>query len=926
MPEKPSYHELEKRVQELEQEVAEFRRAENERKDAEKQLIQSENRFRSILEDISNIAVQGYDEARRVTFWNQASEQVYGYTRQEALGRKLEDLIIPPWMQDEVKRLHQRWIAQGEAIPDSELELMDKDGNPVPVFSSHTLQETINGKELFCLDVDLTPVKQIEQALKESEAKFRSVVEHAQESIVVLLDGNILFSNPKTREILGCSAKELAERSFLDFIHPDDRDWLFEQYLKKIAGETVPIDQQYRVLDEVGRTRWVQSRSKLIEWEHRPALLTSLFDVTEMKHTEQQLQEREKQFRQIFEGSRDGFVMVNTAQHIINANPAFCEMLGYSLAELRAMDSFYHITPECWQQWEEEEIWQKRLLQQGYSGIYEKEYIRRDGTVFPVELQSYAVFDAEGAVLYLWGVARDITERRKAEEALRESEGRLQGIVQASPDPLVVYDAAGRTQYVNPAFTDVFGWTLEELLGDRIPFIPEDCVLETSATFEAMIRSGKTGQMQTKRLTKQGDPIDVLISAAPIPGPEGKSPGLVVNLTDMREQRELESRFQQAQKMESVGRLAGGVAHDFNNMLGAISGHAELALMQTDISNPVYTDLQEIVKAAQRSADLTRQLLAFARRQPAEPKVLDLNAAVSGMLKMLRRLIGEEIELVWKPGEEVWKIRMDPAQVDQILANLCVNARDAIPGVGTIVMETRNVILDESYCLGHPGFQPGQYAMLSVSDTGTGMDREVLDKIFEPFFTTKKMGEGTGLGLATVYGIVKQNSAFINAYSEPGQGTTFTIYFPGHNQAVDTQEKTDGPAPRSGTETVLVVEDDPSILAVSREVLEQSGYTVLAAHSPSAAFQLAEDQPGPIHLLLTDVVLSEMNGKVLWGELKQSNPDLKVLYMSGYTPDVIMHRGILEKDVNFIQKPFSINALTEKVRQVLDTGQPDLKR
>ncbi len=918
MPEKPSYHELKKRVQELEQEIAELRRAEDERKQAEKQLIQSENRFRSILEDISNIAVQGYDEARRVTFWNQASEQVYGYTRQEALGRKLEDLIIPPWMQDEVKRLHQRWITHGEAIPDSELELMDKDGNPVPVFSSHTLQETINGKELFCLDVDLTPVKHIEQALKESEEKFRSVVEHAQESIVVLLEGKIIFSNPKTREILGCSAKELAERSFLDFIHPDDRDWLFEQYLKKIAGETLPIDQQYRILDVVGRTRWVQSRSKLIQWEHRPALLTSLFDVTEMKHTEQQLQEREKQFREIFEGSRDGFVMVNTDQHIINANPAFCKMLGYTFDELLEIENFYQITPKRWQPWEEKEIWRKHLLQKGYSGIYEKEYIRRDGKVIPVELQSYAVFDAEGTVLYLWGVARDITERRKAEEALRESEGRLQGIFQASPDPLVVYDAAGCTQYVNPAFTDVFGWTLEELLGDRIPFIPEDCVMETSATFEAMIRSGKTGQMQTKRLTKHGGSIEVLISAAMIPGPEGEPAGLVVNLTDMREQRELESRFQQAQKMESVGRLAGGVAHDFNNMLGAISGHAELALIQTDKSNPVYTDLQEIVKAARRSADLTRQLLAFARRQPAEPKVLDLNAAVSGMLKMLQRLIGEEIELVWKPGEEVWKIRMDPAQVDQILANLCVNARDAIPGVGTIVMETRNVILDESYCLGHPGFQPGQYAMLSVSDTGTGMDREVLDKIFEPFFTTKKMGEGTGLGLATVYGIVKQNSAFINAYSEPGQGTTFTIYFPGLNQDLDARHQPDAVAPGRGSEIVLMVEDDASILSVSRQMLEKFGYSVLTALTPSEALQQAKHQSEPIQLLLTDVVLSEMNGKELGERLKQSSPDLKILYMSGYSPDVIMHRGILEKDVNFIQKPFSLNDLAGKVREVLD--------
>ncbi len=385
-----------------------------------------------------------------------------------------------------------------------------------------------------------------------------------------------------------------------------------------------------------------------------------------------------------------------------------------------------------------------------------------------------------------------------------------------------------------------------------------------------------------------------------------------------RERLVLQSQLMQAQKMESVGRLAGGVAHDFNNMLGVILGHVEMAQDQVDPADPLFEDLTEIRKAAQRSADLTRQLLTFARKQTISPRILDLNETVEGLLKMLRRLIGEDIDLVWRPGNGLWPVKIDPSQVDQILANLTVNARDAIAGLGKISIETDNALLDEEYCADHVGIIPGSYVMLSISDDGCGMDKKVQEHIFEPFFTTKGVGQGTGLGLATTYGIVKQNEGFIYVYSESGQGATFRIYLPRHGSKASPPErqKTTEMVPQ-GQETILLVEDEPSILHLGKRMLEKLGYRVIAAATPGEALRLAELNSGGIHLLLTDVIMPEMNGRDLARRLLSYYPDLKRLFMSGYTANVIAHHGVLDEGVHFIQKPFSKTELSLKVREAL---------
>ena len=408
------------------------------------------------------------------------------------------------------------------------------------------------------------------------------------------------------------------------------------------------------------------------------------------------------------------------------------------------------------------------------------------------------------------------------------------------------------------------------------------------------------------------------VANSPIVHEDGSISKLTI-FKDITDLMLMEEQYRQAQKMESVGRLAGGVAHDFNNALSVIMSTTELVIDDVAPTGQLREDLDEILMAGKRAADITRQLLAFARKQTISPKVLDLNENVESMLKMLRRLIGEDIELAWRPRSTQWSVKMDPSQIDQILANLCVNARDAIEGVGEISIKTIAITLDDTYCAGHKGFVPGEFVLLTVSDNGCGMNKEILDNIFEPFFTTKDVGKGTGLGLSTVYGIVKQNNGFINVYSEPDIGTTIQIYLPRHGakaekiHAENTEE-----IPTSQGETVLVVEDDPSILKIMQKILKGLGYKVLTSTTPEKVMDMLQEQTSDIYLLITDVIMPKMNGRDLAEQLQSIYPDLKCVFMSGYTANAIVRQGVLDEGINFIQKPFSRKKLAEIVRKVLD--------
>ncbi len=522
--------------------------------------------------------------------------------------------------------------------------------------------------------------------------------------------------------------------------------------------------------------------------------------------------------------------------------------------------------------------------------------------------------DPEGKPLHFITTVVDITERKHA-EAERE---RLMAAIEQAGEMVVITDAEGTIQYVNPAFESVTGYRREEAVGRNPRFLKSG--EQDPAFYRELwqtISSGNTWQGTLVNKRKDGTAYTEDATISPVRDAGGRIVSYVAVKRDITSQRLMEAQLRQAQKMETVGQLAGGVAHDFNNMLQVISSYVEMSLAKVEVGQPVQKYLLEVRRAAQRSAEITGQLLAFARKQTVSPKVLDMNDAVAGTQKMIQRLIGEDIDLAWMPGHETGKVRMDPAQLDQVLANLSVNARDAIGGVGKLTIETENVVFDEAYCAAHAGFVVGQYVLLAVSDDGRGMDRQTLGHLFEPFFTTKGPGKGTGLGLATIYGIVKQNNGFINVYSEPGQGTTFKVYLPRVEGAVAGAEA-EAAAYSGGTETVLVAEDEAAILELTRESLEQLGYTVLTARSPGEALRRSEEHAGSIELLITDVVMPQMNGRQLCERLISARPGLKCLYMSGYTANVIAHRGVLEEGVSFIAKPFSLATLAAKVREVLD--------
>ncbi|MDZ7663995.1 MAG: transporter substrate-binding domain-containing protein [Desulfotignum sp.] len=636
------------------------------------------------------------------------------------------------------------------------------------------------------------------------------------------------------------------------------------------------------------------------------------------------LQESLDRFKYVFEASNVGkSITLPTGE--INANKAFADFLGYTQDELKGK-KWQDLTPG--EDIEKIESMIGPLLTGEKSADrFEKRYVHKNGTRLWADVSVAMRRDARGTPLYFMTTIVDITARKQAEEALRNSEEYQRAMIDCSPVALYTVDLDGNVLTWNTSAEKIFGWRAAETIGKPLPIVPADKREEFDALRREVLESGGFFGKELIRLRKDGTLFPISLSVAPVRNDRGRVIGILGAAEDLTvrkkieaEHEKLQSQLLQAQKMESVGRLAGGVAHDYNNMLSVIIGYAQLAIDKTDPEDALRADLQEILTAAERSTDITRQLLAFARKQTIDPKVIDLNETVESMLKMLRRLIGEDINLSWKPKPGVWPVKMDPSQLGQILVNQCVNARDAISDVGKITIETDTVRFDEEYCADHAGFIPGEYVLLAVSDDGRGMDRETLDKIFEPFYTTKDIGKGTGLGLSVIYGIVKQNKGFINVYSEPEKGTTFRLYFSRHTDAVspiaaDIPEET----PVGSGETVLIVEDEASILKLAKRILARLGYNVFTAASPGEAITLTKEHDGNIHLLITDVVMPEMNGRDLAKKLQTDYPKLKVLFMSGYTANVIAHHGVLDADVHFIQKPFSNKDLGMKVRKALKT-------
>jgi len=638
----------------------------------------------------------------------------------------------------------------------------------------------------------------------------------------------------------------------------------------------------------------------------------------EEQNLRQALESSEKRYRRLFESARDGILILDAETgKVVDVNPFLLQLLGYS----------YHAL--CGQYiWELGVFKDIAASKEAFKILQDSEYIRyedlpletHDGHPIAVEFVSNVYLVDQSKVIQC--NIRDITARKR-DDAERK---RLLAAIEQAGEGIVMTDAQGNIEFVNPAFEQMTGYSHTDLLGRNPRLLKSDAHDELFyRDLWETISSGRTwaGRMVNKR--KDGSLYTEETTISPVREASGRIVNYVAVKRDITEPLRLAAQFQQAQKMEAVGLLAGGVAHDYNNMLSVILGYAELALEKVDPVDPLHDDLQIIITAAKRSAGITRQLLTFARKQTIVPVVLDLNQTVETMLAMIRRLIGEDIDLAWLPKANLRPIKMDPTQVDQILANLCVNARDALAGPGKITIETGNVVFDAAYCADHLGFVEGAYVLLAVSDDGCGISKEVMGNIFDPFFTTKEEGHGTGLGLSTVHGIVKQNDGFINVYSELGNGTTFRIYLPQHMEqdAVSAQTKALD-MPLSQGETVLVVEDESVLLMMAQMMLRKLGYQVLAAGTPSEAIELAKKHEGQIHLAITDVVMPEMNGRELAERLQALSLGLEILFMSGYPADVIARRGVLEAGVNFLQKPFSVHDLATKVREVLQEQDADL--
>ena len=721
--------------------------------------------------------------------------------------------------------------------------------------------------------------------------------------------GRIISANEAASEVFGYSRVELCGQS-CDSLIKSSRGAL-TKVLASLARPGVFRGEARCVRRDGTDGPAAISTAPTEDGHGAPCYIIIIRDHSELDEVQVHLQRSALRYQTITATTADGCWEVDSQGKILHANDRCCAMYGYDRAELvgMAVRNF-----EATRDPEQTAEHIREIMQFGFAR-FETKHRRKDGQLLEVEVSTTYQPDTGIFVAFL----HDITARKRAHALLREAEERYRTLVDSLFDGTIIHQD-GRIVSANAALAKTMGYSADELTTRLLLDLIAPAAKATAA--DLLQRHGDRSFTTTGQ-RKDGTPIPLEISsrACVVEGRESRM-AVVRDLSERQRaelnQKKLQDQLIHAQKMESVGRLAGGVAHDFNNMLTAIQCNVSLALQNTRSGVSVREHLEQIQLCSQRSADLTRQLLAFARKETIAPRIVDLNALVAGALKMLNRIIGEEIKLVWHPQPELWRVKIDPSQVDQLLANLCVNARDAIRGAGVITIEVRNATFDDTTCANNPDAAAGDFVLLTVQDTGCGMTPEVMAQMFEPFFTTKKVGEGTGLGLATIYGIVKQNGGFIEVQSVPDIGSTFRLFLPRHaHEDATAQVVPPVLKPLHGRETVLVVEDERAILLAVRLALENLGYRVLSAANPRDALRLVATYQGKLDLLLTDVVMPEMTGRELAEKLVLQRPGLRVAYMSGYTANALSPRAVLENGMHFLKKPFSTEMLAAAVRLAL---------
>jgi two-component system, cell cycle sensor histidine kinase and response regulator CckA len=887
-----------------------------ERKSAEARLARSRSLIEATLESTADgiMVVDRAGEIRRynerlVEMWGVPPELVAAQDNAKVLQFSFEQLVDPTSLKSSIEQ-----SGLEEASRDELLEL--RDGR---VFEFTSRPQRVEGEVVGRVWSfrDVSSQKRTEKALAESAARYRLLFERNLAGVYrSTMEGQLLECNDAFARIYGFESVEEALSHPASELYdiPGERAVFLERL--ESAGRLIGVETRGRRKD--GTPLFLLETVSLVPGEAGALeiLEGTVLDVTERRRSDQALRISEEKHRILFESSPlPMWVYDEGTLAFLAVNEAACRGYGYSREEFLSL-TIEDIRPVQDVPQLKEHI-SRGLRDLNNSGIWR--HLRKDGTLLEVEIVSHPlVFSDRPARMVL---AIDVTQRRLTERRIQERTTYLNALVENSPVALLALDPLQRTQIANPAFVRLFGYSTEELVG-RNPdelIAPDDPELRNEAgNFTQQCLSGRPVHATTRRRRKDGRLLDVELHGVPLIE-SGRLIGVYAMYQDLTEQRELSEQLRQSQKMEAVGRLAGGIAHDFNNLLTVILGTSEMLLERAGKQDGTSEELREIRAAGERAASLTRQLLAFSRKQVLRPEVLNLSAVLKNAERMLRRVIGEDIEMRSNLATALWSVRADPGQIEQVVLNLAVNARDAMPQGGELTFETRNVHVDAALARAHPGMVTGDYVEIAVSDTGVGMDEITRLRLFEPFFTTKPVGKGTGLGLSTAYGVVKQSGGYIWAESEPGRGTCFRIHLPRvHAESEAIAERGATVPSLRGSETILLVEDEPEVRSLVERVLRSQGYQVHAASRPSEALAIASRPGVELDLMVTDMVMPEMDGRELARRLHSDRPSLPVIYLSGYSAEAIGRDGVLDQGAAFLEKPFRPDFLVQKVREVLE--------
>jgi len=880
------------------------------RKDALAKLHDNERLLAGIL-SASPVGIMRTQD-RKIKWANRAWEEMFGYNDPSEYTDRPTSIILESvnYYEELRGRLYENCL---RGVPsEMEAQLRKRGGEAFQGRIRMNLldQDAPTGGSI-CAVMDITERKLIEASLRESEEKYRLLVEKALEGIVVAQDGILKFANRVGADIVGYAVDDILSRPFVDFLHPEDRQMVLERHKRRLAGEQLESRYSFRVIRKDGGERWVEIDSGVISWDGRPAALFFMTDITSRRQMEEKLRESEEWYRSLVEAGFDG-IFIQQGLNIIFANQRLCDMLAYDHGELEGMEHWRIYHPDYQQVTRDRAL--ARMRGEEAPPQYEVVLQRKDGTSFTGEIYAKAVRVRGESGIQVW--VRDISHRRKSEEVQR----RLATAVEQAAEAVVITDANGKINYVNPAFERITQYSRSEASGKnpRILKSGQHSPAFYRDLWDTITRGHPwVGQFVNRR--KDGSLYREDATISPVRDSSGRIVNYVAVKRDITREVELQQQLLQAQRMEAVGTLAGGVAHDFNNLLQVVLGYAQLLMKGKMPESKEWQSLEKISLAARHGADLVKGLLAFSRRAATELRPLNLNNQVLETKSILERTIPRMIRIDLKLDDDLPLVKADPAQIEQVIMNLAVNARDAMRDGGVLTIESSAAELDDDFCERHFGSTPGLYALLSVSDTGHGMEEDTIAHIFEPFYTTKDVGKGTGLGLSMVYGIVKQHEGYVYCESKPGQGTTFRVYLPAATGIHEEQSLGGDFTPLGNNETILVVDDEEPVREVMCDLLLQAGYRVLRAADGVEALRVYTSNQSEIALVLMDLIMPEMSGRECIKRLVEINPEVKIIIASGYTAGTNLEEELLKGVKAFLSKPYEPVDMLAAVRGILDT-------